>query len=65
MFSLDMRKFKGSMWAKFDQDIVWESNDTKLFGVTIDHNLILRLNFCSLLLERYFLLVARAKSNEQ
>ena len=27
------------MWAKLDQDIVWESNDVELFGVTIDSNI--------------------------
>ena len=27
------------MLAKLDQDIVWESNDAKLLGVTIDNNL--------------------------
>ena len=24
------------MWAKLDQDVVWESNDAELLGVTID-----------------------------
>ena len=28
------------MWAKLDEDIVWESNDVELLGVTIDKNLI-------------------------
>ena len=27
------------MWTKLDQDIVWESNDVKFLGVTIDNNL--------------------------
>ena len=27
------------MWAKLDQDLVWESNDIELLGVTIDNNL--------------------------
>ena len=27
------------MWANLDQDIVWESNDVKLLGVTLDSNL--------------------------
>ena len=27
------------MWAKLDQDIVWESNDVKLLVVAIDNNL--------------------------
>ena len=27
------------MWAKLDQDVVWESNDAELLGVTIDNNL--------------------------
>ena len=27
------------MWAKMDEDIVWESNDVTLLGVTIDKNL--------------------------
>ena len=27
------------MWAKLDEDMVWESNDVELFGVTIDNNL--------------------------
>ena len=28
------------MWAKLDEDIVWESNDVELLGITIDKNLI-------------------------
>ena len=27
------------MWAKLDDDIVWESNNVDLLGVTIDNNL--------------------------
>ena len=27
------------MWAKLDEDIVWESNNVELLGVTIDNNL--------------------------
>ena len=27
------------MWARLDQDIVWESNDVKLLGVTKDKKL--------------------------
>ena len=27
------------LWAKLDQDIVWESNDVELTGVTIDNSL--------------------------
>ena len=27
------------MWATLDQDIVWESNDVELLGVTIDNKL--------------------------
>ena len=27
------------MWAKLDRDIVWESNDVKLLGITLDSNL--------------------------
>ena len=27
------------MWPKLDQDIVWESNDVKFLGITIDNNL--------------------------
>ena len=27
------------MWAKLDQDIVWESNDVERLGATIDNNL--------------------------
>ena len=27
------------MWAKLDQDILWESDDVKLFWVTIENNL--------------------------
>ena len=27
------------MWAKLDQDIVWESNDVEILRVTIDNNL--------------------------
>ena len=26
------------MWAKLDRDIVWESNDVKLLGITFDNN---------------------------
>ena len=27
------------MWAKLDRDLVWESKDLKLFGITVDNNL--------------------------
>ena len=27
------------MWAKLDDDIVWESNNVELLGVTIDNNI--------------------------
>ena len=27
------------MWAKLDRDIVWESKDLKLFGITLDNKL--------------------------
>ena len=27
------------MWAKLDRDIVWESNDVKLLGITLGNNL--------------------------
>ena len=27
------------MWAKLDRDIVWENNDVKLLGITLDNNL--------------------------
>ena len=27
------------IWAKLDRDIVWESNDVKLLGITLDNNL--------------------------
>ena len=27
------------MWAKLDRDVVWESNDVKLLGITLDNNL--------------------------
>ena len=27
------------MWAKLDRDIVWESSDVKLLGITLDNNL--------------------------
>ena len=27
------------MWEKLDRDIVWESNDVKLLGITLDNNL--------------------------
>ena len=27
------------MWAKLDRDIVWESNDVKLLGITLDNSL--------------------------
>ena len=26
------------MWGKLDEDMVWESNDVELLGVTIDDN---------------------------
>ena len=28
-----------NIWAKLDQDKIWESNDVKILGVTIDDNL--------------------------
>ena len=27
------------IWAKLDKDIVWESNDVKFIGITLDNNL--------------------------
>ena len=27
------------MWAKLDRDIVWESNDVKPLGITLNNNL--------------------------
>ena len=27
------------MWAKLDRDIVWESNDVKILGITLDNDL--------------------------
>ena len=27
------------MWVKLDRDIVWESNDVKLLGITLDNSL--------------------------
>ena len=27
------------MWVKLDRDIVWESSDVKLLGITLDNNL--------------------------
>ena len=27
------------MWAKLDKDIVWQSNDAKRLGITLDKNL--------------------------
>ena len=27
------------MWAKLDRDIVWESNDVKLLGITLNNEL--------------------------
>ena len=27
------------MWTKLNRDIVWESNDVKLLGITLDNNL--------------------------
>ena len=27
------------MWTKLERDIVWESNDVKLLGITLDNNL--------------------------
>ena len=32
------------MWPKLDEDIVWESNDVELLGLTIVNNL--RFNIC-------------------
>ena len=29
----------GQMWAKLDRDIVWESNDIKLLGITLNNKL--------------------------
>ena len=29
----------GQMWAKLDIDIVWESNDVKLLGITLNNKL--------------------------
>ena len=26
------------MWAKLDRSVVWESNDIKLLGITLDNN---------------------------
>ena len=39
MPSFDIRNESEYMWAKLDQDLVWESNDKELLGVTIDNNL--------------------------
>ena len=30
---------KGQMWAKLDRDIVWESNDVKFLGITLNNKL--------------------------
>ena len=27
------------MWAKLGRDIIWESNNVKLLGITLDNNL--------------------------
>ena len=38
------------MWAELDRGIVWESNDVKLLGITLDNNLKLDkhvFNICS------------------
>ena len=38
------------MWAKLDRDIVWESNDVKLLGITLGNNLKFDIhvsNICS------------------
>ena len=30
---------KEQMWAKLDRDILWDRNDAKLLGITLDNNL--------------------------
>ena len=36
------------MWAKLDRDRVWESNDVKLLGITLDNNLKLDKRVCNI-----------------
>ena len=41
---------KEQMWAKLDRDIIWESNNAKLLGITLDNKLKFDkhvYNFCS------------------
>ena len=34
----DMNKY-GQVWANIGKDLIWESNDDKLLGITIDRDL--------------------------
>ena len=50
------------MWAKWDQDVVWESNDVELLGVTIDSNLRLDKHVSNICLKANRKLSALASS---
>ena len=39
------------MWTKLDRDIVWESNDVELPGITLDNNLN-AINMCLIFAQR-------------
>ena len=39
------------MWTKLDRDIVWESNDVELPGITLDNNLN-AINMCLISAQR-------------
>ena len=39
------------MWAKLDRSVVWESNDIKLLGITLDNNVNL-INMCLIYAQR-------------
>ena len=36
------------IWTKLDRDIVWESNDVKLLGITLGNNLKLDKRVCNI-----------------
>ena len=39
------------MWTKLNRDIVWESNDVELAGITLDNNLN-AINMCPIFAQR-------------
>ena len=46
------------MWTELNEDIVWESNDIELFGVTIDNNLRFDKNVSNICLKANKKLIA-------